>query len=168
VLKYSGASASGCGTAASFDRIFDASHRNGVRPSQPMNLTAMAKQTPRCPFPPVRPRVGANRAADRADHARSECRHRHVIRVVAHVNDGLMVTPQRAASDRQANERRSLSCCVTSSVRKHPRRDPYVPLIIQVRNRRAAAPINLLYLVSQMFPRGHFLGNVFLKNAKST
>ena len=60
-----------------------------------------SKQTPRRSFLPIRASVGANSSADRADHARAERGHGHIVRVGADVQYGLVITPQRAAGDCQ-------------------------------------------------------------------
>ena len=53
------------------------------------------------PLIPVGPRIRADSAADRADHARAEGGHRHAIGKAAHVQSCGVIAPNRAAGDCQ-------------------------------------------------------------------
>jgi hypothetical protein len=65
------------------------------------HLWSRPKQTNRSPLIPIRPRIRTDSAADCANHARPERRHRHLIGKGVYVQNRLMMTPQRTAGDCQ-------------------------------------------------------------------
>jgi hypothetical protein len=52
-------------------------------------------------FIPIRPRISADCAAHRANHARAERWHGQVIDIGGHVQDRFVITPKRATPDVQ-------------------------------------------------------------------